>query len=86
MVQPGVRQIPTAYIEQSPLEGVAQGDIARTSSPTISAERARTTFDEVELALPQKAAQVEARRCLRCDLEFTQPANEETPRKQGASA
>jgi NADPH-dependent glutamate synthase beta subunit-like oxidoreductase len=37
-------------------------------------ESRRKGFDEVELTFSAEDAQQEAARCLRCDLEFTSPA------------
>jgi hypothetical protein len=39
----------------------------------IAMEQRRSGFAEVELCLSETDATREARRCLRCDLEFTQP-------------
>jgi len=83
MIQPGKPTVPTTYIEPSPDQGI---DATRAAAPTIEIERARTSFDEVEGALSPESARVEARRCLRCDLEFTRPAPDEEPQKHGASA
>jgi len=38
----------------------------------------RKNFDEIELSFSVEEATKEARRCLRCDLEFTQPKEDET--------
>jgi hypothetical protein len=46
----------------------------RASPPCLPLEVRRRSFAEVELALTVEQARQEARRCLRCDLEFTQPA------------
>jgi hypothetical protein len=44
----------------------------RVSPPHLPVAARRHTFAEVELAVDEAAARCEARRCLRCDLEFTQ--------------
>ena len=50
-------------------EGEEEGPQRRAKMPTVSAERRRCTFEEVELGYGIEDAQREARRCLRCDLE-----------------
>ncbi|MHC4970443.1 MAG: hypothetical protein ACYTF4_17770, partial [Planctomycetota bacterium] len=54
-------------------------DARRVQPPKLGAEARIQTFDEVEGSLSVEDAKREARRCLRCDLEFTQPAEPETP-------
>jgi NADH-quinone oxidoreductase subunit F len=41
----------------------------RISAPTLSVQKRKVSFDEVELAFSAKKAGQEAKRCLRCDLE-----------------
>jgi len=41
----------------------------RVATPTLSVQKRKASFDEVELALSEKRAKQEANRCLRCDLE-----------------
>jgi NADH-quinone oxidoreductase subunit F len=55
-------------------ELVRQAD--RVESPAVAAVARHRSFDEVELSLSPEDATKEAKRCLRCDLEFTQPKNE----------
>jgi NADH-quinone oxidoreductase subunit F len=71
LVAPAEPRIPTAYVE--PLVGRTdnQDDISRVSVCTQSPERRRRSFAEIEETLTAEAATREARRCLRCDLEFT---------------
>ncbi len=65
--------LPAVYVPpvDSEDEGEATGRI-RTSHIPVKA-RAKN-FDEVDLTPSENHALCEARRCLRCDLEFTQPA------------
>ena len=44
--------------------------------PHLEPEKRAGDFAEVELGLTEGAARCEARRCLRCDLEVTQPEGE----------
>ncbi len=72
LVEPTVR-LPEIFV--APAE-VAEGKAAeapRAVSPHLEAEKRKRDFAEVELCLAEGAARGEARRCLRCDLEFTQP-------------
>ncbi len=41
----------------------------RVAMPKLSPERSRCTFDEIEKGFTEEVALLEARRCLRCDLE-----------------
>ena len=65
--------LPTTYVE--PLEPVdeEEADSALRAAPPLLEPAERCNFAEVELCLSEAAAQREARRCLRCDLDFTQP-------------
>jgi NADH-quinone oxidoreductase subunit F len=66
--------LPSFYVP--PVEAAAEegGEAgARVAVPELPADRRKTTFAEVELAISEQAAHCEARRCLRCDLDFTQP-------------
>ena len=47
-------------------------DTQRAEPATLNAKSRKKSFAEVEMALSVEQAVREARRCLRCDLEFTQ--------------
>jgi NADH-quinone oxidoreductase subunit F len=49
-----------------------EAEAPRAHPPLLPVAERRGNCREVELALPAHAARCEARRCLRCDLEFTQ--------------
>ena len=74
--QPPVVRLPKIYV--APPTGaeelVAEGP--RVDTPRADVEWRRRGFVEVELSLTELEAVREARRCLRCDLEFTKPAEE----------
>jgi NADH-quinone oxidoreductase subunit F len=74
--QPAERRIPRHYVE--PLKTNGTGSLSRTEVPRIPAESRKRGFAEVELTLSPEEAVREASRCLRCDLEFTQPPGSET--------
>jgi NADH-quinone oxidoreductase subunit F len=67
-------KLPQVYVE--PIEGGDDGDevTPRIKSPHLPVAQRGKNFKEVELAVSEAAALIEARRCLRCDLDFTQPA------------
>jgi hypothetical protein len=51
-------------------------ETARTHIPHLAVVKRSKNFCEVELCLSASDAMAEARRCLRCDLEFTAPSGE----------
>jgi len=65
-------KLPSVYIE--PLaEGDEEGEPAhRVEHALLAVQQRKKSFREVELCPSADAAQCEARRCLRCDIEFTQ--------------
>jgi NADH-quinone oxidoreductase subunit F len=66
-------KLPSFYIE--PLEAQEEGEAAqRVHSPHLAVDKRAGSFAEVELCVSERDARCEARRCLRCDLDFTQPA------------
>jgi NADH-quinone oxidoreductase subunit F len=67
-------KLPSIYIE--PLEAdddEAETVVARAVEEKVSPAKRRKSFVEVETGLSLQAATDEARRCLRCDLDFTRP-------------
>jgi NADH-quinone oxidoreductase subunit F len=78
--------LPCVYVEPaSGREGETDaGD--RIETPRAPAEWRTRSFAEVEVSLTEQEAQCEARRCLRCDLEFTRPnVPEEEPASVGVA-
>jgi NADH-quinone oxidoreductase subunit F len=66
-------KLPTVYIEPA-AEAEEEGEPAqRVEHALLAAQARQKNFCEVELCPDADAAQCEARRCLRCDVEFTQP-------------
>jgi NADPH-dependent glutamate synthase beta subunit-like oxidoreductase len=70
--QPSAARLPTHYIEPSGLSEEELGKIRRAKPLTASMKDRKGSFVEVEMTLSENDAVREARRCLRCDLEFTQ--------------
>jgi NADH-quinone oxidoreductase subunit F len=75
--QPGVIRLPDTYVEPASLSEEELEEADRVQIPVIHAASRKHSFREVELSLSVEDATREARRCLRCDLEFTQPKEEE---------
>ncbi|MEW6747123.1 MAG: NADH-ubiquinone oxidoreductase-F iron-sulfur binding region domain-containing protein [Planctomycetota bacterium] len=74
------RPKPRVYVEPlaaGPLAAGREGDelipSGRAELPRAPVEWRRRGFAEVEMSLSEAEARTEARRCLRCDLEFTRP-------------
>ncbi|MBN1656102.1 MAG: FAD-dependent oxidoreductase [Deltaproteobacteria bacterium] len=65
-------KLPSVYVE--PVESLdeSEGISPRLHAPRLPAAERTKNFKEVERAVSEAAAMIEARRCLRCDLEFTQ--------------
>jgi NADH-quinone oxidoreductase subunit F len=69
-------RLPSIYIEPLLLEeddDESEVLAERATEEAVPAAKRRTNFVEVELGLSQQAAMTEAKRCLRCDLDFTRP-------------
>jgi NADH-quinone oxidoreductase subunit F len=66
-------KLPTAYIVPVEVEEAAGEPAERVEPPHLPVERRAGSFAEVELCVSESDARCEARRCLRCDLEFTRP-------------
>jgi NADH-quinone oxidoreductase subunit F len=88
MEQPSRILRPSIYVEPCRLAEEDLSQSCRAEPPNLPIELRRRSFSEVELSLSAEFAILEARRCLRCDLEFTRPENlENTPRiEQGEPA
>jgi len=75
-IAPRRSRLPDVYIEPILLDEDDQAEADRPEIPEIPAAEREKDWREVELSLTVAAANREARRCLRCDLEFTQPKEE----------
>ncbi len=64
---------PKFFIEPATISDEDSEEAARVEPFTLPAESRRKNFSEVEMAFSVEEATREARRCLRCDLEFTKP-------------
>jgi NADH-quinone oxidoreductase subunit F len=76
LVQPRKPALPDRYIEPLIPEDDGTPGV-RVTTPRLTIPARRRSFAEVETALSPTEAAREARRCLRCDLSFTEPAERE---------
>ena len=72
LAAPKVR-LPEAFLEPAEVDDDEREHAVRAEPATLPVESRRKNFAEVEMALTAEQAHAEARRCLRCDLAFTQP-------------
>jgi NADH-quinone oxidoreductase subunit F len=71
--QPAELDRPKVYIKPIDINMEALQQLGRVEIPRARAEWRKRNFSEVEVSLSVEEARQEALRCLRCDLEFTQP-------------
>jgi len=74
--QQGTPILPQIYIEPADTASDDAGTAARVELQRAPAEWRKRNFAEVEVSLSVDEARAEARRCLRCDLEFTRHKKE----------
>jgi formylmethanofuran dehydrogenase subunit E len=76
--QPVMPYLPEKYIAPfEETEATESVETPRVKLPTIDADARVNSLEEVELTLTDDDAKYEARRCLRCDLEFTYQKNKQ---------
>jgi NADPH-dependent glutamate synthase beta subunit-like oxidoreductase len=74
---PAESRLPSVYVEPLTSGDEVEMETKRVETPRASVEWRKRNFAEVEVSLSEEEAAFEARRCLRCDLEFTKPSQEE---------
>jgi hypothetical protein len=73
LVEPPKVKLPEVFIEPAVVSDEELEDVVKRAEPAaLPAESRKKNFAEVEMTLSVEQAAREARRCLRCDLEFTQ--------------
>jgi len=77
LAEPPRIRLPDFFVEAAAVSDEEREGAARAEPSAIPIESRRKNFAEVELALSVEQAAREARRCLRCDLAFTQPQSDE---------
>ncbi len=89
MRQPAEIRVPRTYVQPEVMSEQELESIRRAEPPKAALDERQHGFTEVELSLTEKEAKTEARRCLRCDLEFTsasaQPPADQVAEIGGAS-
>jgi hypothetical protein len=80
--QPGEVILPSHYLEPSRLTEEQLMVTKRASQPAVEVSGREKNFVEVSLNLSPQHAIHEARRCLRCDLEFTEKSAFKTTAKK----
>jgi NADH-quinone oxidoreductase subunit F len=66
-------KLPSIYVEPFMEVDEETGETYRLELPLLPVPQRKKCFAEVELCPTEEQALTEARRCARCDLEFTQP-------------
>jgi NADH-quinone oxidoreductase subunit F len=79
LIQPAVKNLPKVYVEPISLDVQFSAEVSRAETPRASVAWRKRNFAEVEVTFSVEEASREARRCLRCDLEFTKPKEAEAP-------
>jgi len=72
LAEPAEAKLPTVFLEPASVGEEELENAARAIPPALPVKGRRKNFDEVERSLSEEQARAEARRCLRCDLAFTQ--------------
>jgi len=75
--QPAEIRLPKVYVEPKAADESEERSLGRIETPRAPAEWRKRNFAEVEVTFSIDEATHEACRCLRCDLEYTQPKSEE---------
>jgi NADH-quinone oxidoreductase subunit F len=83
MKQPGKPMLPDVFLESLASPAAGQPPSPRVKIPHLSVEARALNFAEVEICLSVEEAGAEAKRCLRCDLEFTQGKSPEGEKAEG---
>jgi NADH-quinone oxidoreductase subunit F len=69
-------RLPEFYLEAVEVSPEEAAESVRVEPSVVAPEKRKKSFCEVEMTMTEKSSAQEARRCLRCDLEFTQPKEE----------
>jgi NADH-quinone oxidoreductase subunit F len=72
LAEPAGPKLPTVFLEPAVVSEEEMENAARAVPPALPVKGRRKNFNEVERSLSEDQVRAEARRCLRCDLAFTQ--------------
>jgi len=76
LADPVGAKLPTVFLEPAVVSDEELENAARAIPAVLPVKERRKNFNEVEGVLSEEQARAEARRCLRCDLAFTQDCQE----------
>jgi len=77
LAEPPELKLPSVFIEPAVVSDEELEDAQRVEPATLNAKSRKKNFAEVEMTFSVEQATREARRCLRCDLEFTKRTENE---------
>ena len=86
LIQPAEPILPRVYVEPAPVSDQEEEQAERAETPRASVAWRKRNFAEVEVSLSVEEAMRESRRCLRCDLEFTKPKEDQKSEPEGEVA
>jgi len=78
-MRPATPKLPTVFIEPATVDEVEIENSTRAEPPSLAPSERIKNFREVTMVLPENLARSECRRCLRCDLAFTQEKSTDQP-------
>jgi len=81
LAKPAIPKLPQVYIEPAHVQENEMQKAARAVNPSLTPAERVKNFREVEMVLPENSARSECRRCLRCDLVFTEERSEDEQAK-----
>lgn len=81
LTKPATPKIPGVYIEPAQIDDSLEEAVPRAVTSSLTPAERIKNFREVEMTLPVDSARSEARRCLRCDLAFTEKMSPDVPLK-----
>jgi NADH-quinone oxidoreductase subunit F len=79
LMRPATPKLPTVFIEPATVDEVEIENSTRAEPPSLAPSERIKNFREVTMVLPENLARSECRRCLRCDLAFTQEKSTDQP-------
>ncbi len=85
MVEPVDSNMPSVYVEPVSSDVVQVEGEGRIETPRASVAWRKRNFAEVEVSMSAQEATREACRCLRCDLEFTEPKKKQEQQSEPAA-
>jgi len=72
LAEPPGLKLPTVFVEPAAVSDEELESATRATPPVLPVKARRKNFSEVEASMSEEQVKAEARRCLRCDIAFTQ--------------